>query len=261
MLQEHYTCESLRGRAGLGNFELTNKYIQFHIPIEELVLPNAYCSPSDIVKSVRDHDFLAATDPATTTSNTKFTRAWQIIKADAVSFSSRLGVYTVQGYNGVHSVKLNPLSCSCGLKGDQCVHKLSVLLANCFDVQADKAYEEMNLNALSKKGKGKGEKSGRKNPRRCDVDAIAASDSAAAKQIPSESDPPPVKKIRPQTQTPESETPSKDPPPLQFRRHRHTGLILANSHSQYCSTIRRQGLHRPTQMDMWSDHRCITGNH
>ena len=165
------------------------------------------------MKSVRDHDFLAATDPAPTTSNTKFTRAWQIIKADAVSFSSRLGVYTVQGYNGVHSVKLNPLSCSCGLKGDQCVHKLSVLLANRFDVQADEAYEEINLNALSKKGKGKGKKSGRKNPRRCDVDAIAAPDSAAAKQIPSESDPPPVKKIRPQTQTPESETPSKDPSP------------------------------------------------
>ena len=36
---------------------------------------------------------------------------------------------------------------------------------------------------------------------------------SSCQAIPSESDPPPVKKIRPQTQTPESETPSKDPSP------------------------------------------------
>ena len=84
----------------------------------------------------------------------------------------------MRGANGFFSVNLNPVTCSCGLKGDQCVHKLAVLLSNRFEVPDD-PIKEVNLKALSKKGKGKGKKSGKKK-HIGDVDIIPAPDSTAS---------------------------------------------------------------------------------
>jgi hypothetical protein len=109
-------------------------------------------------------------------------RTTLIIKSDAISFSAKLGVYTVQGASGMYTVKLNKMTCSCGLKGDQCTDILAVLLANRFDVDVDTPVAEINLAALTKKGKGKGKKSGRKNARPGDVDIIPAPNSAAGEQ-------------------------------------------------------------------------------
>ena len=53
-------------------------------------------------------------------------------------------------------------------------------------------YEEINMDAFTKKGKGKGKKLGNKNRRRCDVDPVAAPDLAAARQMSTESNHPPV---------------------------------------------------------------------
>ena len=87
----------------------------------------------------------------------------RIIKSDAISFSAKLGVYTVRVANG--TVKLNPLTC--GMKGDQCIHKLAILLSNGFKVD-DNVLKEINLYALLFEEK-ETKKSGRKVPRAGDV--------------------------------------------------------------------------------------------
>jgi hypothetical protein len=47
-LQQYYICESLRGKAGLGTYELRGKYIKFHVPVDEINLPFTYSNPQDI---------------------------------------------------------------------------------------------------------------------------------------------------------------------------------------------------------------------
>jgi hypothetical protein len=111
MLQKYYYNEIMRGRCGIGNYSLKECFVDSMSLIIEQVTALPTVPPSDIIQSIRDKDFLAEETPSPVYSNVKYTQAKEIIAQDNISFSAKLGVFTVSA-GTVETVTMSPETCS-----------------------------------------------------------------------------------------------------------------------------------------------------
>ena len=180
MLQKYFYNEIARGRAGLGNFTLKEVFADLAIPVEQLA-NQPTVAPDKIALSIQGKEFMAQDEPTPVYSNVKYTQAREIISKDMISFSARLGVFTVSG-ESLETIHLIPETCSCPARNN-CVHILAVKLALGLDLDKDKVtLKKRNLQTLRKNAREGRSKPGRKQPRKGDVEVIPAPDSMKSKQ-------------------------------------------------------------------------------
>ena len=159
----------------------------------DLFFTESIPSPQHIVEAIKDTSLKGwLDDPMTTNTynqNSTFGRAKQIIHSDGVSFSAKLGIYTVHESNKYYCVRLSPPTCNCPLTKHQCHHILAVLIANGIDIDmSENKPVQINLTTMKKSKRGR-QKAGRKRPRPDDIDIKAAADSEEAQTLHSSQSP------------------------------------------------------------------------
>ena len=173
LIQGFYAEECRRGKTGLGNYTLKEKYQRFRLHTENFEPRTLVCHPKDIVNAIRNRDFIAHVNENSQgneyASNSRIIRAKELVSQDCISFSSRLGTFTVMDSNGIHVVKLQPNEiCSCSIK-KCCIHIMAVKLGLRIDLTANDLLPQ-NLAVIRKGVRGPSrQKPGRKRPRPGDV--------------------------------------------------------------------------------------------
>ena len=179
MLQKYYYHETKRGKVGVGNFNL--KFEDLRESVDTLV-DDVIVTPENIVLSIQGKDFMMADIEVPVYSCVKTTVAKEIIARDAISFSPRLGVFTVINNDLAVIVKMTPEPhCTCPCR-TMCPHILAVALSIGLEIDEEAmTLKKRNLGQLRKNAKDNKVKSGRKRPKK-DTDLEAAPDSEEAKK-------------------------------------------------------------------------------
>ena len=137
--------------------------------------------PAQIVESIRGKEFLGDDIPTPVYTNVKHTMAKEIINNDLISYSAKLGVFTIRS-DTAGTVTLAPEICSCPARHD-CIHILAVKLSLGLGDSEDKlTLKKQNLATLRKNARLGRAKPGRKKPRTVDVEVIPAPDSHEGKK-------------------------------------------------------------------------------
>ena len=107
---------------------------------------------------------------------TAYERATNILNSGKISFDTKLSVFTVQGTNEPRLVKLFPKpSCSCR-SSTSCYHILAAKMSLGINEEVPK--RPLNMTQLRRNKRKRGDKtSGRKHPRKNDVDAVPPNDT------------------------------------------------------------------------------------
>lgn len=174
-----YYNEFKRGLAGIGEYTLAPMHTSIQVQDVDFLPALA---PEDIVKSIRDGELLDdkegdSTQPAVTeqksstvTPMSSLARAKELLKADKISFDSKLHCFNVVGSSSVvRVVTIFPKeSCSCPSTGN-CYHLLAVKMYLGMTLSQSKVMRH-NLTQLRKNTRSRSEKKcGRKRPRPNDV--------------------------------------------------------------------------------------------
>ena len=98
-LQKYMSREIQRGKAGLGNFHLKPSYKKLALKPENIFFPESVTTPQDIVSNIKNTTFREwdENQKPKHTMNSTIARAHQIINSDGISFSAKLGLFTVRG--------------------------------------------------------------------------------------------------------------------------------------------------------------------
>jgi hypothetical protein len=168
MLQRFYLTEIRRGRAGIGSYILRATYEDYGISVDEMDKNIPVCTPDDIVASLQQKTYITGEEEQPPLySNAKYTRATEIRLRDAISYSAKLGIFTVVGdTKDVATVTIFPKeACSCAAKS-LCHHILAVKLSLKMEVEDTASSKtSRNLTTLRKNARGTKAKPGRKRPR------------------------------------------------------------------------------------------------
>ena len=175
LIQGFYSEECRRGKAGLGNFSLKPKYVKFRTPTENFESRHLVCHPKDIVNSIKNTEFVRSSDEKNIktheiehSSNTRVLRAKQLVEQDHISFSPKLGVFTIMDTKSLYTVRLFPTeSCTCPLR-KSCIHILSVKLGMRMTLKQND-FEHQNIGVVRKNERTTSLKPGRKRPRPGDI--------------------------------------------------------------------------------------------
>lgn len=203
MLQNFYIREIQRGYAGIGTYTLKKELEEeMSIPVERI--PSwKVCSPENIVESIKNKTFLTVEEGTTAekipVANTKVTRAKEIIINDKISFSAKLGTFTILAASGqFQTVRLFPKAvCSCHAR-QNCCHILAVKISLNMDVKEElkmSPVRAINLTTLRKNAREDRKKPGRKRPRLGDVEIQPPPDSAVGQMVSSTPKPESKKKL------------------------------------------------------------------
>ena len=170
MLQTYYLNEIERGKSGVGNYTLLPEFKDMMTYIGKLSTKVA-CQPSDIVRSIKEKQYIYPSEPSPVSDNSRIIRAQEIRQKEGISLSSKLGIFTVFDDRNFNTVKLFPAECSCPIKKG-CVHILAVKLSLNMPLQEDDSGGITNLTTVRKNARvpSKRVKPGRKKPRVGDED-------------------------------------------------------------------------------------------
>ena len=162
MLQSYYLNEIQRGKTGLGTYTLRPDFKDLMVEFESYTT-RFTCHPNDIVKSIKERKIIVTSHMPDyeneASDNSRIIRAQSICQNDGISFSSRLGVFTVHDGREFYFVKLNPQSCSCPLKVG-CIHVMAIQISLNMSLSIDGI---QNLTTVRKNARGpKKTKPGRK---------------------------------------------------------------------------------------------------
>ena len=193
-LQAFYLNETKRGLAGLGNYNVAQKYHAVCLDqIAVQYLPTN--SPEEIVKRIKEGERNGEIPQVKVKKESEdqqpqekqmrtlsaHARAQLVLQNDNISFDTKLHVFNVKGISGVtRVVTLFPRpSCSCPSTGE-CYHILATKLIMGMSVSTKPARRnltQLRRNTRSKKDK----KSGRKKPRPKDVEPESLGEMHASK--------------------------------------------------------------------------------
>ena len=213
MLQGFYVEETRRGKAGLGTYQLKTKYAKYATDVDEFMSRNLVCHPKDIVKSLKNKeiytDSLKLPSDESNCNNTRVVRAKLLVAGDCVSFSARLGVFSVLDSREVYTVKMFPKAkCTCPVK-DKCIHILAVKLGLGVGLNIDVLDSDWNLGVVRKNAReARRKKPGRKQPRPGDVDT-AAEQKRGSLPLDREESVPSIPSISPTQNRPKLSSPPK----------------------------------------------------
>lgn len=181
-LQAYYYNEIQRGFIGIGEYHIAKPYASLRV---DASLPIEYipaCSPEEIVTFIKDKDYIKSTHFSDTVKcinedekekkgfSSIYARAQLIVSNLAVTFDAKLHVFNVKGLSGeVRVVSLFPTEkCSCPAL-NICCHIIAAKLS--IGINFTEKPSKRNLTLLRKKTRALcDKKSGRKKPRRKDVD-------------------------------------------------------------------------------------------
>ena len=170
MLQTYYLNEIERGKYGVGNYTLLPEFKDMMTYIGKLSTKVA-CQPSNIVRSIKEKQYIYPSEPSPVSDNSRIIRAQEIRQKEGISLSSKLGIFTVFDDRNFNTVKLFPAECSCPIKKG-CVYILAVKLSLNMPLQEDNSGGITNLTTVRKNARvpSKRVKPGRKKPRVGDED-------------------------------------------------------------------------------------------
>ena len=174
LIKGFYLEEIRRGKAGLGTYSLKKHLSKFRTNVEEFESRKLICHPKDIVESIRNTE-IKAMDTQTenqvrpeNATNSRILRAKQFVAQDNISFSPKLGLFTIVDRNTSPTVRLFPAeSCSCPI-AKNCLHILAVKLG--LRMQVEDCGNLQNVGAMRKNFRPVKQKPGRKRPRPGDID-------------------------------------------------------------------------------------------
>lgn len=191
-LQAFYYNEAKRGISGIGEYTIDDKYRSLPIPQVSTDYFMA-CSPDEIVRRIKEgqqtmhekfeednkHDDKVAAEKKVENCDTTgryqsiHVRAQSVLKADNISFDTKLHCFNIKGLSGVtRVVTLFPKeTCSCPSTG-MCYHivaaKLGVGIPFPVSDKTQHNFTQLRRNTRSRKDK----RSGRKRPRPNDIDIV-----------------------------------------------------------------------------------------
>jgi len=174
LIQGFYLEEIRRGKAGLGTYSLKRHLSRFATNVEQFESKRLVCHPKDIVASIREAELkVVQLDPenemkSDTATNSKILRAKQLVAQDNISFSAKLGLFTIVDRSTAHTVRLYPSeSCSCPI-AKNCMHIIAVKIGQRMQI-TDVNLQKQNLAVMRKNYRTQKQKPGRKRPRPGDV--------------------------------------------------------------------------------------------
>ena len=125
-LQQYYLKEILRGKAGVGNYTLTNP--ELRIEVEEIgnfdVVPYEH-----IISSIKDGNYVlpAHDNSQLSSSNTILSKAYEIIRLQKVHLVAQAQCFTVQSNNAFNNVTIDPPKPKCTCPSPRlCSHIVAV---------------------------------------------------------------------------------------------------------------------------------------
>ena len=144
-------------------------------PTENFEYRHLVCHPKGIVNTIKNTEFVRSSDEKNTkthesehSSNTRVLRAKQLVEQDHISFSPKLGAFTIMDTKSLYTVRLFPTeSCTCPLR-KSCIHILSVKLGMRMTLKQND-YEHQNIGVVRKNERTTSLKPGRKRPRPGDI--------------------------------------------------------------------------------------------
>ena len=180
-LQNYYRKEISRGKVGIGQYSLKKSFEKMAIDVVAMetikVIPI-----KEIVSSIKNKErsYIAQEVKSMYSQHSTIARATEIVENDQISFSAKLGIFSVGSGKNVYSVKLNPEVCTCpGQK--KCVHILAVRMA--LKIPTDDSYAKVvNLTILRKNARQK-KKPGRKRPRVGDIEIVPPETNTGTEKV------------------------------------------------------------------------------
>ena len=189
-LQGYYLSEIALGQNGLGIYHVHPRFSKMSFASLSMSQVKYY-QPDEIVSRIKgelskpkEEDINTDNSIDTTQlpdSSSKKARALKLIEDGKIVHNPKLKVFTIAGSKDCYVTKLHPNeSCTCPAKKD-CYHIFAAKMSIGMDLES-KRKPSYNLAELMRnvRRKKKEKKSGRKQPRQCDIEVIAAPDAVSS---------------------------------------------------------------------------------